>query len=73
MDRCDQRLGVLHAEGVDARPVLLLQSRTSQTAGRVVLLGMIAATVVERPANNADRVAVGLLAPSSRIHDRHKP
>lgn len=41
MNRGNERFSILHAERIDLRPVLLLETRAPQTSRRVVLLGMV--------------------------------
>lgn len=66
----DERLGVLHAERIDLRAILLFQACTSKTPCRVVLLGMVAVAKFKRTSEDADGVVICFLAPLFAVRDR---
>jgi hypothetical protein len=73
MNRGNERLGILHAERVDLRPVLFFQACISKTPRRVVLLGMVAVAEFECTPEDADGVVaaagpVGWIALALRWH-----
>lgn len=69
VDRRDQRLGLLNAEGINGSAVLLSDAKTLQARCRVVLLRVVAVAILECTAQRADDVVVGLLRKLHRIGD----
>jgi hypothetical protein len=77
VDQCDQipRLGKpdpgkqQQRKTGRSRPILLLEARASKTSGRIVLLGKISITEVERATKDADGIVVCLLAPGLAIRN----
>ncbi|HYL60098.1 MAG TPA: hypothetical protein VEU51_14605 [Candidatus Acidoferrales bacterium] len=72
MDGGDQGLGLLDAERIDDRPILLGDAQAFEAGCRIVLLGRIAIAVVEGAAKSADDVVVGFLRARVRIRDLHE-
>jgi hypothetical protein len=70
VDGSDERFGVLHANRIDLGAVLLFQPRTSKTARRIVLLGMVAVTELDGSSQDADGIVVRLLAPRLAVRNR---
>nr|WP_232831110.1 hypothetical protein [Peristeroidobacter agariperforans] len=61
VDRSDQRFGLLNREWIRGRAIFLRQAKALEHRRRVALPGMIAIAVLERAADDADDVVVGLL------------
>jgi hypothetical protein len=69
MKGSNQCLRVLNREGIDLRPIPLLETHAPKFASRVEALGMIAVTKVKSTPQNTDGVVVRLLAPRLAIGD----
>ena len=67
MKGCDQHLGVLNAEGIDRRSILLADSGAFERGGWIDSLGIVEVSKVERPSQGADRVVVDFLIAGVRI------
>ncbi|HEY0940454.1 MAG TPA: hypothetical protein VGE08_10190 [Steroidobacter sp.] len=61
MDRSDQRFGLLNREWIRSRAIFLRQAKALEHRRWVGLPRMIAIAVLERAADDADDVVVGLL------------
>src|SRR2546423_15228730 len=72
MQRGDEGLSVLNAEGVDRGPVLLTDARTLQTRRRIALLRVVAVPEREGATQRAEGVVVSLLIPRLRVGDLHQ-
>lgn len=69
MDRGDERLGVVHGEGIHFWPVRFAKTRTSKVEGRVFMEWPVAIAEVEGALQDADRVVVSLLTPVMPVCD----
>lgn len=73
MDRADQLLGILDAEGIDSPEVFALESSALQGPGRIGPVRMIAIAEREGAAKDAHGVVVCLLAPRFvAVRDLHE-
>jgi len=72
VDGSNERLGVVCAEWIDLRSVVLFQTRASKTARRVILLGMVVVAEFEGSSQDADGIVVRLLAPRLAVCNRNE-
>jgi hypothetical protein len=64
--------GILDAEGINRRPIFFSNSYASQSRSGIAPLRVTLVSKLERTAQCADGVVVGLLAPGMRVCDLHQ-